>query len=100
MAAGLEPPSWLKAAGVKVWNELAPGMSANGCLTEMDVEAFAHCCKWMAIARVRSDQEGRQAWMLADKLLARFGMTPSDRTRISVTPKSDDPFDAFLGKAK
>ena len=83
-----------------MWDELAPEVHANGCLTKMDVELFAQACKWAAISRRRSDIEGRQAWALADRVWARFGMAPSDRTRIKIEKVSDDPFEKFLGKAK
>ena len=97
-AAGLEAPNWLKAAGRRVWEELAPVVHANGCLTEMDVELFGHACTSLAIAR-RAPKNVRNL-EIANKILARFGMTPSDRAKISVSPPSDDPFDRFLSGRK
>ena len=90
----------MKGAGRRVWDELAPVVHANGCLTEMDVEMFSHACKRFAIARRRSGREGDRALELANGIVARFGMTPADRAKIGVKPPSDDPFAKFLGKAK
>ncbi len=93
-----EAPAWVKAAGRKVWDELAPRMRENGRLTEMDVELFGHACANLAVAR-RAPKNIRNL-EIANKILARFGMTPSDRAKISVKPPSDDPFDQFLSGRK
>lgn len=94
-----EAPAWVKAAGRKVWDELAPRMRANGCLTEMDVEAFALLCSLEAVVRRSPSKHLKEAAMV-DRLMSRFGMTPSDRTRISVKKETDDPFDKFLSGRK
>lgn len=95
--AGLEAPAWVKAAGRRVWDELAPEVHANGCLTKMDTEAFALLCSLEAVVR-RSPAKHLKEAAQVDRLMARFGMTPSDRTRISVKKQNDDPFAEFLGK--
>ena len=92
-----EPPAWLKAPGRKVWAELAPPQIANGCLTEMDTEAFALLCSIDAVAR-RSPANHLKEVAQVERFMAKFGMTPSDRTRVHVEKKSENKFDRFLSK--
>ena len=94
-----EPPAWVKAAGRKLWAELAPRQVANGCLTEMDVEAFGLLCSLEAVVR-RSPANHLKELAQVDRLMSRFGMTPSDRTRVHVEKKSENKFDKFLSKPK
>ena len=94
--AELAPPYWLRAPARRVWMELAPEVHAQGLLTKLDVELFAYACAEAARAR-RGD---RKAEELTNKILAKFGMSPADRTKVMVRPKSADPFDTFLEKAR
>jgi phage terminase small subunit len=93
-AASLEAPHWLKAAGRRVWEELAPPVQAEGLLTVLDVELFAHACVQLAAAR-RSTRD-KKSLDVANRILARFGFTPSDRARLNVNPRPPDPFEDFL----
>lgn len=95
--ASLKPPRWLHADGRRVWRDLAPKAHALGLLTEMDVELFAHACAHLAVAR-RQGSDSIKALDMANKILARFGFTPSDRAKLRVTPKNEDPFEDFLTK--
>ncbi len=83
-----------------MWDELAPVYHRVGCLKETHVEAFAHMCKQYAIARRKSDGDGLRALAQADRIMARFGGTPSDMAKVVVEKVEDDPFSKFLGKAK
>lgn len=50
-AGDVEPPAWLGAAAVEVWDTLAGDLQGQGVLTAWDVEAFANWCD--AVARRR-----------------------------------------------
>lgn len=93
-AVSLQPPWWLMPAGRRVWRDLAPLTFELGLLTEADVELFGHACAQLAIARV--DPHNHKALDAANKILARFGFTPSDRAKLSVKPQTKDPFEDFL----
>lgn len=96
--APLNPPKWLGREGCIVWREYAPKLYALGLLTELDVELFAQACALAATARtlLPGSSDHIKAVESASRILARFGFTPSDRTKISVTPKTEDPFEKFL----
>ncbi len=100
--AGLDPPKWLGREGRVVWREYAPGLSAMGLLTELDVEMFAQACALAAVARTLfpGSADHMKVVDAAGRILGRFGFTPSERTKISVTPKTDDPFEKFLSGKK
>ena len=93
--ATLKPPTWLDADGRRVWRQLAPGYHALGLLTELGVEAFAHACAKLATAR-REQGTSSKALDQAERLLARFGWTPSDLSRLSVEKPTENKFDRFL----
>lgn len=44
----VEPPGWLSAEAVAVWDRLAPDLEARGVLTGWDVQAFAEWCHAVA----------------------------------------------------
>jgi hypothetical protein len=99
-AADLNPPRWLKASGRRVWREYAPKLQGLGLLTQMDVETFAQACALSAEARVLKpgSADHIRAVEAAGRILARFGFTPSDRARLSVTKPASDPFSDFLSR--
>ena len=99
-SASLEPPKWLEREGRMVWREYAPKLYTLGLLTELDVEMFAQACALAAVARKLLPGSGEHIKTVdaAGRILGRFGFTPSERTKISVTPKKDDPFEDFLSK--
>lgn len=96
----IAPPKWLKPDGRKVWREYAPRLYELGLLTELDVELFAQACALAAAARAfpAGSRDHVNAVGAADKILARFGFTPSDRAKIHVKPQSHDPMDELLGR--
>ena len=90
-----DPPAWLQENGRKVWEELAPVALEMGVLTKADEELFAHACALLYVGRAVQGQASKELEM-ANKILARFGFTPSDRAKISVAPKKEDPLGAYL----
>ena len=55
------PPEWLDDEAIKEWNRLAPGLIANGLLSEADRAEFALYChaysEWQYLAKLVA-QEG------------------------------------------
>lgn len=123
LSVGTRPPTWVKSSQAKrAWAALIE-VAPDGLITQMDtlslgllVSAFGD---WLA-ARTVIGQEGRyyetagpsgrmvrahpavtdeaDAWKRAAAMLAKFGMTPSDRSRVSAgQPDSADPVGDFLG---
>jgi len=130
----LTAPAWLSARAKAVWDDIAPRLSRAKLLTEVDVEALAHGCEAIANFRYSSaragdqlvktktvlDQEGNPVeagehinpWTLvqsmsfkqATAVFAKFGMTPSDRSRVVIQPQGDlfggnsekDPADRYF----
>lgn len=103
----IEVPEWLTPEALEVWGELAPDRIRVGVLTSWDVEAFAHFCESVVIARRKAlgayrDPEPGSASGVSEyramvSILAtlggRFGWTPSDRQKIVMEdrggPKED-----------
>lgn len=107
-----DPPEWLEGEGLAVWDELAPQLEEMGVFTKVDGLAFARYCvlwaQWVkAIMFIQQhgttyplkDGNGKikcfaqfpevavmnKTSMTLSRLEAEFGLTPSARTRISVT---------------
>lgn len=106
-AASGNPPAWLKAEGLKIFQRMAPTLRGMKLLTETDVPAFARYCthyaRWLKMQK-RLDKDGEfyeietasgkvrradPAFTMADRLdrmmLAfedRFGLNPAERQRI------------------
>lgn len=105
--ASLDPPAWLPEPAAAVWRELAPGLAKLGLLTAGDVDALATLCSELAsfrdltklIAEAPPDTELQQlsAWRRwrkssfdsAARLLCQFGMTPSARAGLSISPPKE-----------
>jgi P27 family predicted phage terminase small subunit len=103
------------------WRKLAPKLRRVGLLTELDVPALADLCLCLARARQAEDlvtskgvlvagdrgmvknpaiQVARDYRAAAARLMARFGMTPSDRSGLAMRPAEEaDPLQAFLKAA-
>lgn len=123
LTVGSKPPTWVKSADAKrAWAALIE-VAPPGLITQMDamslgllVDAFG---EWL-VARAVIDKEGRyyetfgpsgrmvrvhpavadeeNAWKRTAGMLGKFGMNPSDRSRVSAgKPESDDPVGDFLG---
>lgn len=108
---------------IRVWKQLAPRLITNGLLTEVDLFTFMRLCdayaRWwywrrelkevgytqVTASGYRAPQPEVGYFNKANedlsKLEARFGLSPSDRTRISVDLEKDEkpenPFEALAG---
>jgi P27 family predicted phage terminase small subunit len=112
-------PDWLEAAAKKEWARVAPLLTALGLLGKIDQVALAAYCqsyaRWVAAEKVLTKKgttikmesgygqirpEVTVARQYLDKVksfCALFGMSPSDRARMSIPGKSDKgEFDEFF----
>jgi P27 family predicted phage terminase small subunit len=117
------PASWLSKEAKKVWRRTAPILFRLGVLSEADTDALTNLC--CAIAeyenavqelqknpRIFESATGyqfpspwysiaNQAHKQIKALLAEFGMTPSSRSRLKISPEQEkDPFEEFLHARK
>ena len=78
-----------------VWDEIV-GISYRGVLGEADRIALEIMCRLVADMRTRPEEFNAARLTQLSQLLGRFGMTPSDRTKI-VIPKEQNvnPFDGM-----
>lgn len=117
-------PDWLSPEAKREWSRLAPKLDKLGLLaSEIDRGAFAaYCQTWATYVQAVKDLQERGTIQTAEsgyesprasvgimvKMLeklsalgAKFGLSPSDRARISVPePPKKDEFDEFLKKGK
>jgi P27 family predicted phage terminase small subunit len=110
-------PGRLAGEAERLWDELAPSLVRKGVLTAWDVPAFAEACRWWALyqdalGRVESEglivegakgerkhpafQVARDAWDKFAQVAGKFGLTPSERSRLSVGEGSRDGRDRLL----
>jgi P27 family predicted phage terminase small subunit len=113
------PPAYLVGAARKEWFKIAPLLHETGLLTKLDTRALEGYCvnygRWVEAEEeirrtgtvirspngqptispyVRVSSDSYQAWT---KALIEFGMTPSSRSRVTVTkPEKPDAFELFL----
>ena len=99
------------------WRQLAPRLRSVGLLTPIDVVAFGDLCLCLArtaeaeldvsarglliqgergLVKNPAIQIGRDYRAQAMRLMARFGMTPSDRSGLAVGTAPPDEFTEFL----
>jgi|TARA_B100001105_G_scaffold141225_1_gene113128 hypothetical protein len=91
---GIGPaPKYLNDAQSEIWDEIVSGMY-SGVLGEADRLALETLTR--LVYTMRTDFEEMSAAKLSQlsTMLGRFGMTPSDRTKI-VVPKKDDKKNGF-----
>lgn len=113
---GADRPAHLTREARAVWDEIAPQLTKLRVLTEVDAVALAHLCNLEAnrreLVKLKDTLRGKddlgvrlkvmsEERKLAPQIVAalgRFGMTPSDRAKVSTAgPGEVDPFEAFLG---
>lgn len=119
------PPSYVAGEALAEWRRSGPKLLRLGLLTELDHQAFiAYCLAWGEFVDMeREISEGSRTITTSNKnqipnpllvvrnqalqrcvaFWGRFGMTPSDRSRVHV-PKSGAPpksrLDEFIRRAK
>jgi P27 family predicted phage terminase small subunit len=105
------------------WNRIVPQLSALGLLTALDRGTIAGGCQWWAMyvdavkdieanGTTFETETGYQgprpsvalaikSWQQYLAFAARFGLTPSDRSRLSVPePKHIDEMSAYLDRVR
>jgi P27 family predicted phage terminase small subunit len=116
----IEPPVKLSADARRFWDELAPDMKAKNVLTDWDLPILAQLCDALALywtyrglLEEYRDPDGlgpyvakggsggvikspyhqmmRDALEMVHKLGSRFGMTPADRTHLTVDGSAGGP---------
>jgi phage terminase small subunit len=101
-ALGCEKPPWLVAPlALAEWERIMPRLLRLGVITEIDGEACALMCAHLADAgeqvRMGRAVEPRLTAEIR-QFLARFGMDPASRSKVSGKPaEEDDPFAGWTG---
>jgi P27 family predicted phage terminase small subunit len=118
--AAPEPPAWLEAEALKVWERVAPALDRLDLLKDEDREAFAaYCTAWArfvdAVGTYQADgltiempPSGRVVAHPAVKIAEaagrdllryaqEFGLTPSAEINVAKPPVSDAGDDPFGG---
>lgn len=115
-------PEWLAPDAKAEWERLAPRLEMLGLLTDQDTNSFAAYCQayakwkeaeefinqngsivrtpagyWQAVPQVSISMQNLKI-MLA--FSSRFGLTPSDRSKLELEsmPNSADPLDQLLSE--
>lgn len=95
---GIGPaPDWMPEAERKIWDELV-GIVPPGVLGDSDRWAVERAVRLMYLARYEPDEfsGNREGHLLS--YLSRMGLTPSDRSKITVTGTDDkeNPAEKFF----
>jgi len=122
-AVNLTPPDWLNEDAKAEWADKAPMLQRLGLLTEADLDAFCLYCQTFArwkeaekkllqfgmVVKSNSNngfpvlspylQISNKAQAQATKMLIEFGLTPSSRSRVTVSKKQkvDKQKERFFG---
>jgi P27 family predicted phage terminase small subunit len=114
-----DPPEEVTGAALDEWHRITPLLAAMGLLSRLDRAALVGYCiawgRWME-AEAELEKYGavvkspngfpvqspflaiaNRAMKQVKEFLVEFGMSPSARTRVSVTGASDDDDDFFSG---
>lgn len=112
-AADFSPPSHLHDDAAKIWDYYAPGLAKAGVLAYADFDMLAEFCVAVATARQAMDRLEAEGYILykavsgdayvnpwqrihkdavndMQRIAARFGLTPGDRSRIVTPPANED----------
>ena len=97
-----EPPQWLNADGVAIWNDLGPKLVSAGVLQEVDLYPLAQLCHaWQRL--VQKAKAGVDITASEDNALkalwSEFGMTPAARRRVAANLVDPDAPKAPKGNA-
>lgn len=99
-ALGAKPPAWLSEVARREWDRKAPMLEKLGVLTEADEDALATYCELFAAFQYHAKCGNTSARTAGEmrQYLAKFGMTPADRSRVSAKPKAEArKLDRFTG---
>ena len=91
------PPKHLSDEAKKLWKEIAHNLPP-GVGKVSDRHAFEMLVRLMAKERADSINNNERGQLI--KLLGSFGMTPADRSKISIDSTALDEFQQFLIKPK
>ena len=93
-------PAWLTGDALDHWNETVPELVSMGVAKSVDSAALAGMCRWFSVWReadsrlqagdgdtYKTTVEAATAWKNFPAAAAKFGCTPSDRERLSVSEK-------------
>jgi P27 family predicted phage terminase small subunit len=105
-ASGVRRPRWLDSYAKREWARMKPILEAQGLLTVADQAAFtAYCVAYSQMRHAAEELKKNPDAVYAEKrshpamttlfnaidklnaLSSRFGLTPSDRSRVKVSPK-------------
>lgn len=99
-------PDWLDDVASQHWDAVVPQLASVGIATIADTSALAAMCEFHAeyVAAKLSETRDRKRLMMmvaAHKewmhIASRFGLTPSDRTRLEVgEPEEHDPVAKYV----
>jgi hypothetical protein len=96
------PPEDLTPDEVEVWHELRPLVDGMQVGTRIDVPAFRLLVEAVTLTRTTKGDKTSE-WVSAAKFaqtqMAKWGMSPADRSRVSVLPtreKAADPVAEFV----
>lgn len=124
--ADLTPPDWLNDDAKSEWADKAPMLQRLGLLTEADLDAFCLYCqtfaRWKEAEKkllqfgmvVKSNSNNgfpivspylaisNKAQQQCTKMLVEFGLTPSSRSRVTVTktPAANKQKERFFGRPR
>lgn len=98
-------PAWLTKEEFKIWKRLAPRLNQRGVLSYDDADSFGMFCFWLGkFIELKTNCPNdvhtiTKCALQVDKLGAKFGYTPADRSSLKLEkPVEIDPFDALLKK--
>jgi P27 family predicted phage terminase small subunit len=110
--AGATCPDWLAPTAKAEWQRLAPWLEGQGLLTIADEAAFAGYCaafaRWRRFEELANDATPEEAVAkgytnAATKSLQQlhgylslFGLSPSDRSRVTGKPEKESKLGRFL----
>jgi P27 family predicted phage terminase small subunit len=113
-------PEWLDDAARIEWHRVAPELARLGLLTQVDLAALASYCQAWAEFQAATEliqKEGRHftskgrkyphpavahqrsAWKAIGEFSARFGFSPSSRSKLTIAGRPSDEFEAFLAES-
>ena len=116
LAAVPEVPDGLGDDGINLWNHVCDSFVQMGVITTLDLAALQAACEFFqmhrdAIQMLRSEgpvadtEVGQRvspwykimqsSWRETDRILSRFGFTPSDRARLKNPPRPGDRVDEW-----